>query len=306
MRILTLVTNDHAGFFRQQVAGVRARGHAVDVLAVPGYSKEVDRGVPTYARYYLRALRRSVRGYDVVHANYGLTAPPAIAQVRLPVVLTLWGSDLMGKYGRVSRLCARFADEVVVMSEEMADAVAGDCHVIPHGVDLDLFRPIPRETACQQLGWDPDVRHVLFPYDPSRTVKDFPRAERIVARVDSTSVEPVELHTVSGVDHDRMPLYMNAADAMVLTSKREGMPNTVKEALACNLPVVATDVSDLATLLAPASHSVVDDDDDVLVETLRTVLGRGGRSNGRTVVEPMGVEAQLDKLEAVYRSAVSR
>lgn len=305
LRILSLVTNDHAGFFRQQVSGLRERGHTVDVLAVPGYSKDVERSVVTYVRYYLRSVASSVRGYDLVHANYGLTAPPAVLQMTSPTVLTLWGSDLMGEYGWVSRLCARFVDEVVVMSEQMAEQCGRECHVIPHGIDLNLFRPLPRAFARAEIGWRQSARHVLFPYGTDREVKDFPRAKRIVDRVQSRTDRSVELHTVSGVPHSRMPLYMNAADALVLTSKREGMPNSIKEALACDLPVIATAVSDLPTVLTDVSNSVASDDDAILVETLSSVLRSGERSDGRAVVESLGKETQLDKLEAVYHSACS-
>ena len=304
VRVLTLVGNDHSGFFRQQVAGLRECGHTVDVLPLPGYSKEVNRTVGTYARYYLRAVATTFGGYDLVHANYGLTAPPAIIQALRPAVLTLWGSDLMGRYGSVSRLCGRFADEVVVMSEEMAAQYGRDCHVIPHGVDLELFRPLPTDVARREVDWAPDGRHVLFPYDPDRAVKDFPRAKRIVDRMRSSIDPSITLHTVSGVPHESMPLYMNAADVLLLTSEREGMPNSVKEAMACNLPVVATRVSDLATLLADVSPSIAHDDDDVLADALTEILREGDRSDGRAVVEPIGVDAQIGKLEAVYRRAL--
>ncbi|MWV65497.1 glycosyltransferase [Halorubrum sp. JWXQ-INN 858] len=304
MRILTLVTNDHAGFFRQQVTGIRARGHTVDVLAVPGYSKEVDRTVLTHARYCLRSIGAALGPYDLVHANYGLTAPPAVIQPRHPVVLTLWGSDLMGKYGSVSRLCSRFVDEVVVMSAEMAVQCDRDCHVIPHGIDVDLFRPLPRETARRELEWDDERHHVLFPYDQSREVKDFPRASRIVDRLGTELDDPVDLHSVSGIAHRRMPLYMNAADVLLLTSKREGMPNSVKEALACNLPVVATAVSDLPALLADVSHSTTAETDDALADAVQEVLLSGERSNGRSAIDSLAIDTQIDKLERVYRSAI--
>ena len=303
MRVLTLATNGRSRFYRQQVAGLRDRGHAVDAMVVsqPDDAAE-SRSVATYARYYARVLAAARRGYDVVHANYGLTAPPAVAQPFAPTVVSLWGSDLMGRYGAVSRTAARFADAVVVMSEEMASLVDLDCHVIPHGVDTDLFRSLPREFARSAVGWDPDRHHVLFPYPRDRAVKDFPRARRIVDAAGDAVERSVELHTISGVPHARMPVFYNAADALILTSRREGSPNAVKEALACDCPVVATDVGDVAERLDGVAHTAVGDDDDDLARRLAAILASGSRPDGHAAVAPLSIERQLDGIVDVYRS----
>ena len=97
---------------------------------------------------------------------------------------------------------------------------------------------------------------------------------------------------------------MNAADALILTSKREGSPNTVKEALACNLPVIATDVGDVSDRLDDVTYSTASSDNDVLVEALSDTLRASERSNGREVVADLGVENQITKIEAVYESVV--
>lgn len=311
MQILSLVSNSDSKFYSQQVAGLRDRGHVVDTLAVPGRRRENGsdleaRSVTTYARYYVRAVAAQLGEYDLVHAHYGLTAPPAVVPTGHPVVLTLWGSDLMGEYGWLSRTCSRFADAVVVMSEEMADQLDGDCRVIPHGVDFDQFRPMDRAEARAELGWDPDAHHVLFPYGPSREVKDFPRARRVVERARSEIDAPVELQTMTGVAHERVPRYMNAADALLLASKREGSPNTVKEALACNCPVVATDVGDVAERLDGVAHSRTASDDAELADALVETLRAGERSDGREAIRDLSLENQIDRVESVYRSVARR
>lgn len=310
MRVLRLVTNGHSKFFRQQVAGLRERGHELDVLSVPGDSvvdgQQTDRRpAMAYVRFYAHAVAAARGDYDLVHASYGLTAPPALIQPFHPVVLSLWGSDLMGGLGAMTRQWARFADEVVVMSGEMADELSRDSHLIPHGVDLLKFQPGSRSDARRELGWDPEARHVLFPYGPSRGVKDYPRAERIVDEVRSRVDGPVRLQTVTGATHERMPLYMNAADAMLLTSKREGCPNSVKEALACNLPVVAVDVGDVARLLEGVTPSVVDSEDDVLADGLAATLDVPERSNGREAVSSISLSNQLDRMEALYEASAA-
>ena len=250
MRVLNLVPNERSRFFMQQRATLASLGVDERTISVPNECTYDDgdtdgRSVVDYLRFLPSVVRHSMDEYDLVHANNGLTAPHALCQVRLPVVLSLWGTDLMGEYGWVTRRCARHADVVIVMSERMADELDASCCVIPHGVDLELFRPLPLAWARDRLDWTGEGHHVLFPYPRERGVKNYPRARRVVDRVRDRIDGPVHLHTVTGEPHERMPLYMNAADVLLVTSEREGSPNSVKEALACALPVVSTDVGDV-------------------------------------------------------------
>jgi len=309
MRVLNLVTDPEAQFYELQVDALRRLGIEETTLGVPGQrcpdgDGMRSRSVLDYLQFSVPALRHSFDGYDVVHANYGLTAPPAIAQPNLPVVLSLWGSDLLGEYGLLSRWCARRADAVVVMTPEMAEELDVDCHVVPHGVDLERFRPFPRRPAREAVGWRHDARHVLFPYAEAKEVKDYPRAERVVTAADERLAEDVVLETLHGAPHDRMPLYLNAADALLLTSRREGSPNSVKEAMACNLPVVATDVGDVASRLAGVDPSHVCETDEELVAGILDVLERGQPSNGRGAIASLGLEQMGRRLHEVYESVV--
>jgi glycosyltransferase involved in cell wall biosynthesis len=309
MKVLNLVTNQEAEFFKQQVTAVSERGVDTTTVAVPGARRAGDDDVSgrsplAYLRFYPRVLRSALDGYDLVHANYGLTAPAALAQPIRPVVLSLWGSDLFGSMGELSRWCARRADAVIVMSEDMARELRPiDSHVIPHGVDLDRFRPLPGRIARERIGWDHARKHVLFPYAEGRPVKDYPRAASVVEAARDRLDADVALQTLSGVAHDLMPLYLNAADALLLTSKHEGSPNTVKEALACNRPVVATDVGDVANLLEGVENAKVGRSDEELVSGLVTVLRRGAPSDGRVHVQSLGLERMGERIVDVYESA---
>lgn len=309
LRVLNLVPSNDSRFFGQQVDTLERLGVDCTTLQVPGQREYDDgetsgRSVADYARLYPQALRASFGDFDLIHANYGLTAPHAVCQPNLPVVLSLWGSDLYGRYGPVSRFCARFADAVVVMSPEMAADLGGKPHVLPHGVNLSLFRPEPTAPARRRVGWEPDGYHVLFPYPPERGVKNYPRAKRIVKAVDDRLPEPVTLHTITGVPHDEMPSYHNAADALLVTSHREGSPNAVKEALACNVPVVSTDVGDVATRLAGLDHSHVCSSDDELVDGLVDAVTAGDRTHGRDAVREISVERTGERLLELYREVV--
>jgi glycosyltransferase involved in cell wall biosynthesis len=224
----------------------------------------------------------------------------ALTQSRLPVVMSLWGTDLYGPFGWVSKACAPFCDAVVVMSEEMAAEFDRDCDVIPHGVDLNRFQPAPREQARQAVGWNEDDYYVLFPYRPGREVKNYPLAERVVAAVDDILSQNVRIETISGAPQDRFIQYLNAADCMLLTSNREGSPNVVKEALACNLPVVSVDVGDVSERLDGVEPSVVCDSEAALVGAVHDVLRQQERSNGREHVQTLSLERMGHQLRSVY------
>lgn len=300
--VLMLVTNDDASFYRHQIDALEALGLDCDTVAVPNRNGG-DRRMRHYARFYGSTLRKSLEEYDVVHANYGLTAPAALAQRRRPVVLSLWGSDLMGSYGRLSAWCANRCDEVIVMSDQMATELDRDAHVIPHGVDMETFSPSSQARARDELGWDQTARVVLFPYDPNRPIKDFARARSVVDRVAPRLDHHVELRTVSGIDHEEVPRYMNAADVMLLTSRREGSPNTVKEALACDCPVVSTDVGDVSNYVDDLTYSGVCPTDDALVDRLVETLRAAPVAEGREEITGLGLTAMAKNIVSVYQQA---
>lgn len=302
--MLNLVTTDSARFYRQQVETLEDMGMSCATLPVPGSRNGAQNRSPVdYLRFFPTVVRQALGPYDLVHANFGLTAPHALAQVRLPVVVSLWGTDLFGRYGWVSDVCTAYADEVIVMSQDMADALDCDCHVIPHGVDFEKFRPRDRAAARRDVGWDLDERHVLFPYYTDRPVKNYPLAKRVTERARERLDRPLTLQTVTDVPHDRMPTYMNAADCLLLTSRWEGSPNAVKEALACNLPVVSRPVGDVPERLEGVSPSGIGTTEADLVDTLVSVLKADERSNGREETEELSLTRMGERIAEVYEEA---
>lgn len=305
MNVLQLVTSPRP-FFDHQVSVLEERGIDCTVRTVPGADDAGGRSPADYARFYPAVLSeiRSAE-YDLVHANYGLTTPFAFAQPTRPVVVSLWGTDLMSDHSwlrTISRYAARGADAAIVPSRPMSEALETDHHVIPFGVDTEQFRPIPQAEARERVGWETDRPIALFPYDTERAVKDFPRARRLVERADVD----LELRPVSGVDHEEMPYYMNASDVLLVTSKRESGPMVVKEAAACNLPIVSTDVGFVRDTIGDVANCVVSDDDEALVAGLERAATVRGRSDGREVIDGLRLEELGDRLHEVYRRVLER
>jgi glycosyltransferase involved in cell wall biosynthesis len=222
-------------FVRDQVAALRRLpGVDVEVFAFPpkGYARAA------------RDLRRRYRGerFDVVHTHFGLTAWPALAVRHATRVVTLHGTDLRHPRSRriTSAVLPRY-DLVAAVSPELAREVPGAggrrrVAVLPCGVALDRFVRMSRTEAREQLGLDPRGRYVLFPADPGRPAKRPDRARELAAATGA------HLLALGRVDPSEVPFWVNAADAVVVPSDREGFGLAVLEALACDVPVLATPV----------------------------------------------------------------
>jgi glycosyltransferase involved in cell wall biosynthesis len=208
------------------------------------------------------SLRETIDRFDpdLVHVHYGLTGLIA-RDVRRPMVLTLHGSDVNRWWQRpVSRWASRHADEVVCVAGSLRDRLGRPAVVIPAGVDSRVYRPGDRHSARAALGVGGSDLALLFPSSPSRAVKDpelFRRVvEELAGEFGSRGIRALYL---DGVAPEEVPLYMQAADAVLLTSHTEGSPVATKEALCCGTRVVSVNVGDVADQLSGFSGARVVD-----------------------------------------------
>ena len=178
--------------------------------------------------------------WDVVHAHYGLTAWPALAVRARVRALTVHGTDL--SHPRTRRLTAKVIprmDILAAASTELAQRLPiGEerALVLPCGVDLVRFHPIPRTQARAELELDADDPFVLFLAKPSRKEKHYDQALELARDAD------VEVRALYNVDPELVAQWVNAANAVIVPSAREGFGLAVLEALACDVPVLATPV----------------------------------------------------------------
>ncbi len=231
---------ERGSFVRDQVTALRR----LDGLDVELYEfPPGPRALASAARELRRRFpRRNAGGrFDVVHAHFGLTAWPALAVPAHTRALTLHGTDLRHPRTRLLTLAALGSvDLLAVVSATLADELparaARRAEVLPCGVELERFHPLPRADARAELGLDARGRYALFAADPTRPEKRYDRAVELAANAGT------ELLTLGGVEPARVPLFVNAANAVLVPSEREGFGLVVLEALACNVPVLATPV----------------------------------------------------------------
>ncbi len=263
-----------------------------------------------------RGLRAEVKRLkpDLVHARYGTITAMLSVWSGAPSLITYAGSDLLPGAGVswsrtwfaivLSNIAALKARALICVSEQLRQALwwrGGDATVIPDGVDLKRFVVVDRNEARQRLGWPLDRPVVVIDAARDPINKGLEIAQAAILRVQQVIPE-AELRVFSGVKPDEMPLHYCAADALLLASRQEGSPNVVKEALACNCPVVATEVGDTRERLAKVSPSfLVNRDAESIADALVKILKARVRCNGREHVLDLGIEQVAQKVVDVYR-----
>ena len=234
-------------FVRDQVAALRRLdGLEVELYEFPPGGAALARAALDLRRRHASppalSRRRPAPRFELVHAHFGLTAWPALAVPTRVRALTVHGTDLRHPRTRMATgAVLPLIDLLAAVSASLVRELPGRAArrralVLPCGVDLERFRALPRAHARAELGLDPERPYLLFPADPSRPEK---RHDRALALARATGVQ---LLTLGAVDPARVPLWVNAANAVLAPFEREGFGLAVLEALACDVPVLATPV----------------------------------------------------------------
>jgi teichuronic acid biosynthesis glycosyltransferase TuaC len=329
MRILALTNiyptahNPALGIFvEQQIKGLRQIGMEVEVVFV----NRAQQGPGVYLRMG-RQIRTRIACFqpDLVHAMYGGVMADQVMHIvhDRPIVVTFHGSDLLGErssgllrrvityYGVLaSWRAAQRVSGIVAVSKALQDALPeyvdrSKVRIIPCGIDLERFKPLKRHECRQRLGWDPDCFHVLFPSNSSNSIKRPGLARTAVDIVNLLGVR-AEMHYLHSVLNSDVPMWLNASDVLLLTSLHEGSPTIVKEALACNLPVVSVDVGDVRERIhgIDGCYLALPDPND-LAAKLSLVHAHPRRIVGRIKMQELSLERIALCLREFYREILT-
>lgn len=241
-----------------------------------------------------------------------------------PVVISFCGSDLLGNKnadgsisisGRINRFLSQTASLIsawnITKSSQMARqlpvAAQKRTTVIPNGVDLAGFFPMDRDKACERLNWEKENKYVLFFYTEGQVVKNPDMAMEIFRRV-KNRVQHSELKIVRKVPHEDLVYYYNAADVLIITSFHEGSNNSLKEAKACNLPIVTVDVGDAEERLTFVKNCYVIRNWDIesFVDKVTEVLLSEERSNGNDLSNDVSLNHVSSQIVEVYNKILSQ
>jgi glycosyltransferase involved in cell wall biosynthesis len=303
-------------FVRSQIESVARLGHDIYVYSVDG---------PRSGKNYITRIPNLIKHVsklkpDIVHAHYAYCGFTALGTVGMcPLVTSIMGDEVLGRFevdGRkmafsyaqypLAKLVVMSSKRVIVKSREMAKhSLSYKTYVIPNGVDFSIFRPRPSLEVRQELGLDTESIYLLFPCDPKNTVKRFELAVKVSQFLNRKyGLANTLLHMRDKSQADLVK-YMNAANAMVFTSWSEGSPNVVKEAMACNLPIVSVPVGDVLEILDGTDNcAVVWDDPKIMAESLHRIISNGQRSTGRDRIRHLRMDKVALRIERVYHEVM--
>ena len=306
MKVLFVASGNKKGgrvsaFVQSQFDSLQKEG--LDMMMYP----VVGHGWKGYLRNF-RKLRRLIlkEKPDVVHAHYSscgyLAALAAMGQKTKKVVSILGSFPTESRKLKFVRFCVDHVwHATLVKSERTRAQLDRDLPVVPNGVDLDLFPLTSQDEARERVGFGKEGKYVIFVSDPARPEKQFGLAEEAVRLLHD---ESIHLVPVFNKPHSEIVAYMCAADVLIMTSANEGSPNVIKEAMACNCPIVVTDVGDVRWITEGVDGTYVSNtfEPEELSGLLNKALEFGARTQGRKRIVDLGLTSErvAQKLIRIY------
>ena len=246
---------------------------------------------------------------DLVHGHFGLSGLLAVLQNKVPVVITFHNGETHSFLANsLSSIAATRAKHVVYVAghiRQLSYYKAKKYTIIPCGINLSDCNITPFEEARQQLGFEKDKKYILFGGAFDNLRKNYPLLQEAISRLPNK--DNIVCLEMNGLSREECTLMMCACDMFALPTKSEGSPQALKEAMACNCPIVATDVADIKHLLGNVEgHYICNFDPEVVARQTAKALAFGKRTNGRQRVIELGLTNDLvaKKLVAIYRNVL--
>lgn len=293
-------------FVTEQAKATEKEGCVIDYF---GIKSQGIRGYLSSRKAYLEKIRQFKP--DIVHAHFGLSGLLAVMQSEVPVVITFHNGETLAPWvNALSSLGAKRANHVVYVAEhirQLSYYKAKNYSIIPCGINLSDCNITPFEEARKTLGFEPDKKYILFGGAFDNLRKNYPLLKEAVSRLPNK--DNIVCLEMKGLSREKCTLMMCACDLFALPTKSEGSPQALKEAMACNCPIVATDVADIKHLLGDVDgHYICNFDPEFVAKQVAKALDFGKRTNGRQRVIDLGLTNDLvaKKLVAIYKEMLKR
>jgi glycosyltransferase involved in cell wall biosynthesis len=285
------------------------------------YFPIIGKGIKGYLSH-ISKLKRFLKEnkVSIIHAHFGLCGIVGyFAKSNEKLMISFMGDDLIGSVNNegnyslqsrfftvLNKFFAKFIyDFNIVKSQNLKNKLwrSTKAEIIPNGVNFLVFFPIEKKTVRKELGINENVKIVLFAADPLRAEKNFSLAK---AAVNATGINDLELKVVHKISQQELNRQYNAADVVLLTSMHEGSPNVIKEAMACNRPIVSTDVGDVNDLISKTEGCFVSSQEvKELADNIVKALAYENTS-GRNDILSLRSENIAQKVIGVYNSILNK
>lgn len=317
LKVLFVSSGNHGGMHhgtKEQKQSIERVNINIDVFLVKG------KGLRGYLMNII-PLRKKVKksNYDIIHAiggHCGLLC--AISLFRKKKVVSYLGSDIQETNNistfynipkemirKLILYSSKNYSQIIVKSKKMLiclpKSVLKKANVIPNGVDFKVFKHINMDDARKKLGLKKEKRYILFLGDKKSSNKNYKLVEDAHRLINNVNVE---ILSPFPIEHTLIPLYLNAADLLILTSYSEGSPNVIKEAMACNCPIVSTDVGDVKENFSDIDGCLISsyEANDVATK-IEKILTLNKRTNARAKISHLDKYKIAKKIIEVYENA---
>ena len=293
----------HQAFIYDQVEAIKSADDSISFH----YFFIRQKGISGYLSELFRLMQEQRNSpCDLMHAHFGLSAMLAVLQFREPVVATFHGSDINKLFTRIiAAFVAMRARASIFVSRKLRHKAlySGNSFVVPCGIDLSLFKPMDKVECRKFLGLDPDKQYILFSSSFTNPIKNVKLLDDALKLWSGEKPEVLELWNIP---RERVMLLINAADVCVLTSFTEGSPQFIKEAIACNKAIVATDVGDISERFGKATNLRIttfapDNVRDALSEVIDQKM-----ANDRILVNELDNRIIAEKIISIYKSVIKK
>lgn len=310
MKILLVHSGNAVGGETSKYTFVREQGEALQQLGCEvEYYAVVGKGMKGYWQN-VKPLCKKIREFqpDIIHAHYGLCGMVAVlaSRKKVPVVITCHNGETLTQYGNIiTSLALRRADYTICVAQHIYDKLylkpKRYC-IQPCGIDLKDLPLTDKQAAMKEMGLPKEKVNILFGGSFANARKNAPLAKAAIALLEQDDINLIEMR---GFNRHQVAMMLNGCDMLLLPTKSEGSPQVLKEAMACNCPIVATDVADIAFLLEGVTNSYVTtfDPKDV-ADKIQRVIDCGERTNGRKRIEELRLDNPqvAETILGIYRS----
>ena len=302
MKILIVCSKNSgkiAPFILDQAESLEEQGIKIDFFTI---SRKGLHGYLSSRKELLQKIKEFQP--NIIHAHYGLSGLLANLQRKIPVVAIYHGSDINNrKILRFSKIAILLSKFNIFVSQKNIDTVKPKRNyaLIPCGVDTKLFKPLDKHECRIKLGFSENEKLVLFAGAFDNKVKNAELAHQAISLL-----QAVKLIELKGFTRQEVAILMNAVDAVLMTSRSEGSPQFIKEAMACNCPIVSVNVGDVKEVIFGVEGCFISiNNADEIAENLQKAISFG-KTAGREKIIELGLDSETTakKIINIYKQVI--